>query len=865
MTSTAEERRSLRLRLREFSARRIRQPHGAMVAAREASGSVLNGQIEPLEGRTMSAGDGHQDAAATLRVLMLIPHSPIHGPIPRITTLLVDHLKRLGCDIETEYWSRHTDQESMVQKALGRAGDLWRVRTRLRRSRFDVLFIVTAHTWAGLARDIPLVLATKRVCPHRVLQFHGSYSDLLNVPGHAFLKFASRVLVRACDATLVLSRQERDDWSSFWPAGRFHVVANPFVPEQVGDDLSAAASDLRAGSAATGLPYRGETPTVLFVGRLMPEKGVLDLVKAVARVNSAGPCRLVVAGSGPSAAAVAAEAEGLGIARRVELRGHVSGNDLTRCYREADVFALPTYYREGFPTVLLEAMSVALPIVTTKVRGAADRLAEGVNALFVPARHPDALADALGRLIGDHDLRASMAANNLAKVKEFAPEAVTPQYLAILRSVVSGKPEHGAPVERIAPIAGAVGSYARSGGPDAWPRLQERALQAALMHAAWLQEYGATSWDHHDMWANPLGRRAKAVYYQHGWLGLPLVAPFVALDNAVPASRRLFWHRQRFAIADAHFAMGFFALTSAHSPQWMTQARSFIDALIVERCAGETEYCWGYPFDWETCFGTWRAGTPLITSTPYAYEAFEAAHTATAEPGYLATMESIARFAHTRIPTTEVAPGVKASAYSPQDSRRVVNASAYRGFLLAAAGTRFQRSEWVAEARATLAFVLRSQRPEGSWLYAMDGKDKFVDNLHTCLVLKSLFKAWRTLGDEELLTAVRDGYGFYKSYLLDEDGLPVPFARTQRLTLQRRDLYDYAEGINLALLLADVDRAAESVAATLLADFLGRWIMPDGHFATRETYLGRNTVPYHRWAQAQMFRALTQAALQGVD
>jgi len=390
-------------------------------------------------------------------------------------------------------------------------------------------------------------------------------------------------------------------------------------------------------------------------------------------------------------------------------------------------------------------------------------------------------------------------------------------------------------------------------------RLLDDALAAALAHTEWLRAYGPTSWDQYDFWANPIGRRAKAAYYRHKWLGLPLVAPFVLLDNAVPGSRWLFWHRQRFAIADAHYAMGFFALAEVHDPGWLRHGEAFTVALEDERCPDEAEYCWGYPFAWETCFGTWKAGTPLITSTPYAYEAFEAAHEATGKSHHLAVMESIARFAHRRIGTAEVAPGVKASAYSPQDHRRVVNASAYRGFLLAAAGSRFGRPDWLAEARATLAFVLWSQQPDGSWLYAMDGKDAFVDNSHTCFVLKNLLKAWHVLGDEELHAAVAKGYGFYKSHLLDERGLPVPFARTQRLTLQRRELYDYAEGINLGLLLEDEDRDATTIAMGLLADVLERWVLGDGHFVTRETVFGRNTIPYHRWAQAQMFRALVCA------
>jgi len=396
------------------------------------------------------------------------------------------------------------------------------------------------------------------------------------------------------------------------------------------------------------------------------------------------------------------------------------------------------------------------------------------------------------------------------------------------------------------------------------PLLTE-ALRAALAHTAWLGANGPTSWDQYDFWANPLGRRAKATYYRHKWLGLPGVAPFVVLDGVVPSSRRLFRDRQRFPIADAHYAMGFFALAAALGPDWLRRADAFIEALVRDRCAGEAEFCWGYPFDWETCFGTWPAGTPLITTTPYAYEAFEAAHEAAGEPQHLAIMESIARFAQTRIGSAEVAPGIKASAYSPLDRRRVVNASAYRGFLLAAAGSRFGRAEWLAEARATLAFVVWSQQPDGSWLYAMDGKDAFVDNFHTCFVLKNLFKAWRVLGDEELRAAIVRGYAFYKSHLLDDRGLPVPFARAQRLTLQRRELYDYAEGINLGLLLADVDREASAIAMALLADVLERWVLADGHFATRETVFGRNTIPYHRWAQAQTFRALVCAVRGRMD
>lgn len=391
--------------------------------------------------------------------------------------------------------------------------------------------------------------------------------------------------------------------------------------------------------------------------------------------------------------------------------------------------------------------------------------------------------------------------------------------------------------------------------------LRDAAAAAARGHAGWLAAYGPTSWDQYDFWANPLGRRAKAVYYRRPRIGLALVAPFVLMDAALPWSRVGVWHRQRFPIADAHYAMGFCGLAQMEGPTWIRRALPFFEALVEQSCPGEEDYCWGYPFDWETCYGTWPAGTPLITSTPYGYEAFEAAYEATGAAESLSIMESAGRFAFTRISAVEVASGVKAATYSPIDARRVVNASAYRGFLLAAAGTRFEHPDWVAEARAVLAFVLRCQQADGSWLYALDGKDRFIDNFHTCFVLKNLVKAGRLLHDTGLREAIDRGYAFYKSFLLDADGLPVPFARAQRPTLQRRDLYDYAEGINLAVLLDGEDPDARTIAGHLVKDLLANWVMPDGRFVTKRTVFGRNIVPYHRWAQAQAFHALTRFAL----
>jgi len=116
----------------------------------------------------------------------------------------------------------------------------------------------------------------------------------------------------------------------------------------------------------------------------------------------------------------------------VTLAGLLSHDELVAKYRAADIFVLPTYWAEGFPTVVAAAMSIGLPIVTTKLRGTADHLEEGVNALFVPPRAPSALADALGRLLEDDGLRRRMSTANRAKVRDFEPVRAAEIYLRAL-------------------------------------------------------------------------------------------------------------------------------------------------------------------------------------------------------------------------------------------------------------------------------------------------------------------------------------------------------------------------------------------------------------------------------------------------
>jgi hypothetical protein len=375
----------------------------------------------------------------------------------------------------------------------------------------------------------------------------------------------------------------------------------------------------------------------------------------------------------------------------------------------------------------------------------------------------------------------------------------------------------------------------------------------------WLEGYGETSYDHQSFFASNFGRSAKALYYRKPLLGTLAVAPIVFCEAFMPSTRRFFWKPQRFPIADAHYAMGFAFLAAINrSENQHERAVHFLEVLKETRCPNQDEYCWGYPFDWETRNGTFRGATPLITTEPYAYEAFSQVYALDGNPGWLRVMRSIAKHAFESYRDLETAPGTASCAYTPapDDPCGVVNASAYRAFLLTRAGIELSEPKYLEVARRNMNFVLSCQNADGSWYYSTDGERDFVDHFHTCFVMKALAKIEQLTGDSRCADAIERGVNYYVKNLFDADRLPKPFSKRPRLTVYRNELYDCAECINLGVLLQGRFPELDAIVSGVVNDVLARWQKSDGSFRARRLLLGWDNVPMHRWAQSQMFRSL---------
>ena len=156
-------------------------------------------------------------------------------------------------------------------------------------------------------------------------------------------------------------------------------------------------------------------PLVLFVGRLVPKKGLEVLIDACALLKERGlafECEIV--GGGELGPDLEMRASGAGVDDRIRFRGPLPQTEVARLLREARVFAAPCVLtddgdRDGLPTVLLEAMAVGAPCVSTDVTGIPEVVRHGETGLLVSQRDPRGLADAMQALLHDSELRRRLA------------------------------------------------------------------------------------------------------------------------------------------------------------------------------------------------------------------------------------------------------------------------------------------------------------------------------------------------------------------------------------------------------------------------------------------------------------------------
>jgi spore coat protein SA len=198
-------------------------------------------------------------------------------------------------------------------------------------------------------------------------------------------------------------------------------------------------------NGADGRKFRTEArpkrwrPTIIFSGRLVDYKGVHVLLEAMQVLKSRGVsarCQ-VVGGAGFGAQRSTAYVRKLErmCPENTELLGYKSSDKLAELLRQADIFCCPSIWNDPFPLAPIEAMACGLPIVASKTGGIPEALAFG-GGLMVPPNYPEALANALQRVVEDYSYRQKLSEEAVQSVNEhFLWENVREHYLTFLEGL----------------------------------------------------------------------------------------------------------------------------------------------------------------------------------------------------------------------------------------------------------------------------------------------------------------------------------------------------------------------------------------------------------------------------------------------
>ncbi len=164
--------------------------------------------------------------------------------------------------------------------------------------------------------------------------------------------------------------------------------------------------------------------SIIFLGRITAPKGAFDLIRAAALVR--GNFKLTLCGNGELASAMALVKE-LGLGAKVDFAGWVAGVEKEELLARAQLFVLPSHY-EGVPIAILEAMSWALPVVSTSVGGIPEVVTNGVEGLLVAPADIHGLAEALNRLLSDSTRCREMGSAGRSRIEhEYSQAVLHPQ------------------------------------------------------------------------------------------------------------------------------------------------------------------------------------------------------------------------------------------------------------------------------------------------------------------------------------------------------------------------------------------------------------------------------------------------------
>ena len=318
---------------------------------------------------------------------------------PDASPATVDKLRRLGADYRHVPFARNT---------LGPLADLATLKTLVRlfknlRPQLVVAYTIKAVIYGSIAARLAGVPRAASMITGLGFAFGDG-----NEPRRRLTRgIAKRLYRTALAQNCRIFFQNPDDQSLFVDLG---LVRDPALTVLI----NGSGVDLEGFAPAPPVL----APSFLLAARLISEKGVRDYAAAARLLRARHPesrCRLAGWLDGTANSVRQDELLAWGQEGAIDYLGPLQ--DIRPALADCAVYVLPSYYREGTPRSVLEAMAMGRPIITTDMPGCRETVEDGVNGFLVPPRDPPALAAAMARFADSPDLIASMGAASRARAE----------------------------------------------------------------------------------------------------------------------------------------------------------------------------------------------------------------------------------------------------------------------------------------------------------------------------------------------------------------------------------------------------------------------------------------------------------------
>jgi glycosyltransferase involved in cell wall biosynthesis len=367
--------------------------------------SPLGSQVQPLRIMHLSR------AAETLRSFM-IPTMQEQIRLGHEVCICTDEsvhtepLRQAGFDVFVHGMKRSLNPLGALQAVL-------RIRRFLIERRIEV--VICHNSLAGQVGRLGAWLAGT---PNVVYFAHGLACGPAQSPLLWRLRYYAERAFAPCTTAIVIMNDYDENISKVGRLSR--DPGRVFRIPGMGVDLTRFSTEpvphLRE-KLARELAIAPDQKLVLCVARLIPEKGVGEMVEAARLI-----CRtrkdvvFLIAGTGPLMEKLRAMVRAYGLERQFRVLGWRNDvNDLMKC---ADILTLPSYYMEGLPVSILEAMACGKPVVATHHKGCEDAVVDGQTGYLVPVRAIEPLAEKLVALLDDATLRARMGQAGRRRVEQ---------------------------------------------------------------------------------------------------------------------------------------------------------------------------------------------------------------------------------------------------------------------------------------------------------------------------------------------------------------------------------------------------------------------------------------------------------------